>query len=79
MLKYSQYPNNVDILLQIFLNKAKNDSECEQKTMKEENGESIIRYSNKSGSFLKDGFMFIILENTMTNLILIEKGDYTGS
>lgn len=47
--------------------------------MKEENGESIIRYSNKSGNFLKDGFMFIILENTMTNLILIEKGDYTGS
>ena len=78
-MKYIQYPNNLDILLQIFLNKAKNDSNCDTNVKKEQGGGSITRYSNKSDNFLDDGFMFIIVENTMDDLRFIEKGEYTGS
>lgn len=78
-MKYTQYPNNLDILLQIFLDKAKNDSNCDTDIKKEQGGNSITRYSNKSDNFLEDGFMFIIIENTMDDLRMIEKGEYSGS
>jgi hypothetical protein len=45
----------------------------------EEDGESIIRYSNKHDDFIKIGFMFVICQNTMNNMSYIEEGNYTGS